>query len=305
MSPRPQAGRGGHSPGHLRAALHAYLDSLDDLPGPGDTVEIDGERRPIRWLLGQLWNCSDQIPGHFVLKNDRLFDEDVATYAQAVRALSNHIATELGCQAAPPEVKFWEGGWTPRGVIQVPTGYARLPAGSAFATRLAKKLATESDRVVYIEMKRSKRGGYSHAVACWVPEGILPEVKRVEQETQERRAATRKAAELSRARRHGRELGRLTVRLGVLYPGMPEGERQEVVRRAFEVGSGRVGRTTRIEEDKRLELAVIAHVRHQHTHYDERLMAGEDRECVRKEIRDDVDSIITRWRHGSPGDRRR
>jgi hypothetical protein len=38
------------------------------------------------------------------------------------------------------EIKFRAGGWTPDGSVEVPAGYGRLPAGSTFATRLAKRL---------------------------------------------------------------------------------------------------------------------------------------------------------------------
>jgi len=87
--------RGGHAPGHLRNAFcdwweyHCYLDDreydcdldyLDDLVSVGDY----GDRRPVRWLVGRLWNCTDIMPG------DICNDLDLApgsTYAQGVRRL--------------------------------------------------------------------------------------------------------------------------------------------------------------------------------------------------------------------------
>jgi hypothetical protein len=149
-------------------------------------------------------------------------------------------------------------------------------------------------------MKHSRRGGYSRAVACWVPKTILPEVRRAQVESETKRRAARQKAGQSRARRHEGELARLTARIGELFPGMPEDERGSVVRRAFEVGSDRVGRTTKLEVDRKLELAVIAHARHEHTDYEQRLMGGEEREFVRRDIREEVERTVERWRGRGP-----
>jgi hypothetical protein len=93
-------------------------------------------------------------------------------------------------------------------------------------------------------------------------------------------------------------LVRLAARLGEMYPGMPEEERMPLVQHAFEVGSQRVGRTTKKDEDARLDLAVIAHIRHQHTKYDELLFEGYDRESAREMIHDEIDDIVKRWSEG-------
>lgn len=82
VSPRPRRrynpSRGGHAPGHLREAFQEWLDADSD----SDWVEIDGERHPIDWLLGKLWNSSDVLPASYCQ------DLDIpqgSTYAQAVR----------------------------------------------------------------------------------------------------------------------------------------------------------------------------------------------------------------------------
>jgi hypothetical protein len=81
------ASRGGHAPHHLRDAfvewLHAeYLNADAGAEGLSDTVKVGGEEKPSRWLLGQLWNCTDTMPG------DECSFLDLpqgSTYAQAVR----------------------------------------------------------------------------------------------------------------------------------------------------------------------------------------------------------------------------
>jgi len=86
--------RGGHAPGHLRNAFCDWWEypcglddrrqcpcDLDELVSIGDY----GDRRPVRWLVGRLWNCTDIMPG------DICNDLDLApgsTYAQGVRRIA-------------------------------------------------------------------------------------------------------------------------------------------------------------------------------------------------------------------------
>jgi transcriptional regulator with XRE-family HTH domain len=98
-----QAARGGHAPGHLRDAFLEWLqESIHSPPGePLPTmVEVSDEPRPIAWLFGQLWNCSDILPRQdFESVNEILVSEnapaiDRQTYAAAVRALKPLVNPE-------------------------------------------------------------------------------------------------------------------------------------------------------------------------------------------------------------------
>lgn len=63
--------------------------------------------------------------------------------------------------------------------------------------------------------------------------------------------------------------------------------------------SGRVGRSAeakRLDEDA-VRLAVIAHIRHTETRYDELLLKGIDRKAVRWEVADKVGEILDKWRN--------
>jgi hypothetical protein len=71
-----------HAPTHLREALQEYLDS--DTPAKEFRVEHDGEDKSLEWLLGQLWNCTDVLPGGHC---DQLDIPKGSTYAQAVRRM--------------------------------------------------------------------------------------------------------------------------------------------------------------------------------------------------------------------------
>jgi hypothetical protein len=78
-SPRFNAGRGGHAPGHLREAFWEWAEADQAV-----TVTVDETERPVAWLFGQLWNCSDVMPGAGC---DDLDLPRGSTYAQAVRRL--------------------------------------------------------------------------------------------------------------------------------------------------------------------------------------------------------------------------
>ena len=88
MSYRPN--RGGHAPGDLREAFLTWAEEWwHSEPGhEPQTVEVAGVEKPIRWLLGQLWNCTDCVPGSTV----RLLEwEGRCTYAAVVRHLSGEL----------------------------------------------------------------------------------------------------------------------------------------------------------------------------------------------------------------------
>jgi hypothetical protein len=104
---RYSASKGGHAPGHLRDAL---LHTLEPESWPKWWEALGEEEAlffysPARqawrdrlgtkgraiWLTGQLWNCSDQLPGDAAafVTECRGWDTDdwdyVSTYARAVR----------------------------------------------------------------------------------------------------------------------------------------------------------------------------------------------------------------------------
>jgi hypothetical protein len=64
--------------------------------------------------------------------------------------------------------------------------------------------------------------------------------------------------------------------------------------------SGRIGRSAAAKElnPEALRLAVIAHIRHQHTRYDELLMKHGDCALVREMVRHEIDCVLRRWEGG-------
>ena len=90
--PSWHANRGGHAPGHLRDAFLEWTERYIGGENP-PTVQVgdDETPRPIGWLLGQLWNCTDVMPGTdwHELADCLKIEEPYggASYARAVRLL--------------------------------------------------------------------------------------------------------------------------------------------------------------------------------------------------------------------------
>ena len=94
-----------------------------------------------------------------------------------------------------------------------------------------------------------------------------------------------------------------------MFPRMPTKTSGEILAHGFLKGSGRVGRATRLDEKKRIELAVNAHIRHRFTDYDMYLKArrqfGNRRSSPRMEarqrIKEQIKSISNSWRQDANG----
>jgi len=91
-------------------------------------------------------------------------------------------------------------------------------------------------------------------------------------------------------------------RLKAEYPGCPAKEAEAIAAHCLpEKHSGRVGRSAAAKEldPKALRLAVIAHIRHQHTAYDQLLGRYGDRQPCRAEVREKIDEILEEWERPS------
>jgi len=83
--------RGGHAPGYLREAFQDAISADGALAESViiDDVGIDEEERPLEWLAGQLWNCTDILP------RSECWALDIpqgSTYARAARIVKACLA---------------------------------------------------------------------------------------------------------------------------------------------------------------------------------------------------------------------
>jgi hypothetical protein len=171
---------------------------------------------------------------------------------------------------------------------------AFLASGDAALTRRAKRASRLS--AVVVRFSRA-RGRYER-------QGIL-----VEESAIERAEAEWLADEEARARRREREAARraeedvelqarMAAEIAALFPGCPAERREGIARHAAARGTGRVGRSAagRALEERALELAVAASVRHRDTPYDDLLMSGMNRSEAREQVRSDVARTMDSWR---------
>ncbi len=168
-----------------------------------------------------------------------------------------------------------------------------LPSGEAAVTRRASKYSKL--RAVVVRWSRARKR--------YERQGILVEPEAL------RRAEEESLADAEvRARRQARAAERRELEdhefvtafasaIREQYPGCPATEEREIAEHACRKYSGRVGRTAAAKElsPEAIRLAVIAHIRHAHTNYDELLAQYADRDTARDRIRGQVSVILDDW----------
>jgi len=158
-----------------------------------------------------------------------------------------------------------------------------LPAGDAALTRRSRK-------------RYERQGMLVEAQA----------LERAEQECLEDSEARARRRERETERRElldDQYVERFARRVRELYPGCPQGREVVIAEHACLKYSGRVGRSAAakdLDEDA-VRLAVVAHIRHAETGYDELLAQGIDRWEARAEVDHVVAQVLAQWR--APGDR--
>jgi hypothetical protein len=168
-----------------------------------------------------------------------------------------------------------------------------LPAGSAALTRRSRKHSTLV--AVVVEWSRTRKR--------YERQGLLVEQEAVEQAEAECladaevRARRRERAARRRAELDEQYVQRFASRVRELYPGCPPGRETVIAEHACLKYSGRVGRSAAAKEldPQAIHLAVVAHIRHRETDYDERLVRGIDRRIAREQVRVDVERVLERW----------
>ncbi len=168
-----------------------------------------------------------------------------------------------------------------------------LPAGDAALTRRSAKYSTLS--AVVLKWSRARKR--------YERQGLLVEesaLQRAEQECLE-------DADV-RARRNERQAGRrdeldqeyissFAKRVRELFPNCPAGREQIIAEHACQKYSGRVGRSASAKtlDEKSVRLAVIAHIRHAETHYDELLAQGLERSLARGMVESAIKQALADW----------
>ncbi len=168
-----------------------------------------------------------------------------------------------------------------------------LPAGDAAVTKRTCKHST----LVAVVLKWSRpRKRYER-------QGLLVEAQALEQAEQEcladneARARRRQREAARRAELDRGYLVRFAVRVRELFPRCPSEREVAIAEHACLKYSGRIGRSAaaRSFDENAVRLAVIAHIRHTETQYEELLARGHERWYARAQVEKVVNRVSTQW----------
>jgi hypothetical protein len=168
-----------------------------------------------------------------------------------------------------------------------------LPAGDAALTRRARKHSILS--AVVLKWSRARKR--------YERQGLLVESRALEQAEREclvdseARALRREREAVRREELDRNYVKRFAGRIRELYPGCSAGKDVEIAEHACLKYSGRIGRSAAAKEfdGEAVRLAVIAHIRHVETKYDELLAKGCDRWEARGQVKASVENVLSKW----------
>jgi hypothetical protein len=168
-----------------------------------------------------------------------------------------------------------------------------LPRGDTALTRRATKYSPL--RAVVVQWSRSRKR-YERQGILVAPAAMLRAEEEcladadIRERRRERAAQTREAQEPV-------FLASVITSIRAEFPGCPAEEAEQIAAWTCEKHSGRVGRSAAAKQldPHAVRLAVVAHIRHQHTSYDELLMSHGDRRLARSEVYADIGRVLRQW----------
>jgi len=169
-----------------------------------------------------------------------------------------------------------------------------LPSGDTALTRRARKYST----LIAIVLK------WSHTRKRYERQGLLVEEQALNQAEQECladsevRGRRRERAAEKRAYIDEQYVQVFAEKVRKLFPGSPLGREKIIAEHACLKYSGRIGRTESAKklDEEAIQLAVIAHIRHTETKYDEFLSKGYERRDARGQVKEMVHKILMEWK---------
>ena len=172
-----------------------------------------------------------------------------------------------------------------------------LPSGDAALTRRSRKHSQLS--AVVLKWSRARKR--------YERQGLLVEDSALECAEREckadaaQRAIRRNQAALRRAELDEEYIGRFASRVRDVYPHCPSGREILIAEHACRKYSGRVGRSAAAKDldEHAVRSAVVAHVRHTETNYDDLLSSMFERSEARAMVRDAVSEVLQLWEYGS------
>lgn len=169
-----------------------------------------------------------------------------------------------------------------------------LPFGNVALTRRARKHSTLA--AVVLKWSRARKR--------YERQGLLVEaqgLKKAEEECladNEVRARRKEREAVRREEIDSKYVEEFAARVRELFPGCPSGREREMAEHACLKYSGRIGRSASAKamDEAAVRLAVIAHIRHRETKYDELLAKGHERWEARAAVEEAVDRVLQKWK---------
>jgi hypothetical protein len=169
-----------------------------------------------------------------------------------------------------------------------------LPSGNTALTRRARKHSTLA--AVVLKWSRARKR--------YERQGLLVEEQGLEKAEEECladsevRTRRREREAIRREEVDSKYVNEFATRVRELFPGCPAGREQEIAKHACLKYSGRIGRSASAKamDEAAVRLAVIAHVRHRETKYDDLLAKGDERWEARAAVEEAVDRVLQKWK---------
>ncbi|MDP2950433.1 MAG: DUF2293 domain-containing protein [Chloroflexota bacterium] len=197
-----------------------------------------------------------------------------------------------------------DGGWwcAAYGDLKAPQGWEFLPAGDAFVTQQVKRAGPH-----WVVVRARK--GYTETLGILAPPSIIKAACSLAEETATRRKQARARSgerRLAQEQTYRKQFVEAVLRYldfaprhSALTREIADGAAQQ----ATAVGSGRVGRTSKLTLEAKAELAARAYIRHNYTRYEER-MAREGlfevdsfvHHTIKEQAQEEVDQFLERHR---------
>ncbi len=168
-----------------------------------------------------------------------------------------------------------------------------LPSGDAALTQRSRKHSTLSAVV----LKWSRRRKRYERQGLLVEEDALRQAEEDCLADEDARARRREREAVRRVELDQKYVEQFAESVRTLYPACPPGREIEIAEHACRKYSGRIGRSASAKsfDGDAVKLAVIAHIRHRETRYDELLFIGVDRLEARRRVEGVVADILDKW----------
>jgi hypothetical protein len=165
-------------------------------------------------------------------------------------------------------------------------------------TRRSRKYSNLSAVVVRFSRSRHR---YERQGLLVESEALIRAEKECEGDAADREISQERAV-MARERADKEYVAQFSKQIRMQYPGCPTQEAEAIAEHACQKYSGRVGRSSGAKafDAEAIELAVKAHVRHKHTHYDQFLSNGWERTEARSAVADKVDQVMREWSRKLP-----